>query len=51
MQDRLQQLWAFAGLHRSLISTLYLSLAHTDEDIRRFLTVARTTLRDDCHDR
>jgi glutamate-1-semialdehyde 2,1-aminomutase len=26
----------------------YLSLAHTDADIERFLAVARTTLREDC---
>ena len=39
------------GIFLNPMSTkLYLSLAHTDEDIRRFLTIARTTLRDDCHD-
>ena len=39
------------GIFLNPMSTkLYLSLAHTDEDIRRLLTIARTTLRDDCHD-
>jgi hypothetical protein len=27
---------------------LYLSLAHTDADIARFLEIARATLREDC---
>jgi glutamate-1-semialdehyde 2,1-aminomutase len=37
------------GIFLNPMSTkLYLSLAHTDADIRRFLDVARTTLREDC---
>jgi glutamate-1-semialdehyde 2,1-aminomutase len=37
------------GIFLNPMSTkLYLSLAHTDEDVRRFLTVARATLREDC---
>jgi glutamate-1-semialdehyde 2,1-aminomutase len=37
------------GIFLNPMSTkLYLSLAHTDDDIRRFLDVARTTLREDC---
>jgi hypothetical protein len=30
---------------------LYLSLAHTDPDIRRLLDAARATLREDCRAR
>jgi glutamate-1-semialdehyde 2,1-aminomutase len=37
------------GIFLNPMSTkLYLSLAHTDADIHRFLDVARTTLREDC---
>ena len=37
------------GIFLNPMSTkLYLSLAHTDEDIRRLLAVARAALRDDC---
>ena len=37
------------GIFLNPMSTkLYLSLAHTDEDIQRFLAIARATLREDC---
>ena len=37
------------GIFLNPMSTkLYLSLAHTDTDIQRRLTVARATLREDC---
>jgi len=40
------------GIFLNPMSTkLYLSLAHTDADIQRFLDVARTTLREDCRGR
>ena len=40
------------GIFLNPMSTkLYLSLAHTDADIRRFLDAARATLREDCRAR
>jgi glutamate-1-semialdehyde 2,1-aminomutase len=40
------------GIFLNPMSTkLYLSLAHTDADVRRFLDLARATLREDCRDR
>jgi glutamate-1-semialdehyde 2,1-aminomutase len=37
------------GVFLNPMSTnLYLSLAHTEADVARFLDVARTTLREDC---